>query len=252
MKELGRLRRVPFFFIVKRNELAAPTRVLEHEIASQVRRIPVVEVLKDLLFGLDFSSALFACHWHVLCAFLRRIKGWAAGPMLLALSCATTHKVAVQQTSESEVQSNTETTTTTQTGPERTTTTVEEFAAPEEVMPSEPDDGMAEVPKQRGRAVTRGVAADAGHGPLVKRTVTITEKAPATQIVESKAQQESTTQGATTTKTEDTSRPAGIWLLLSIVWPWALVGGLCAAGLALWRWRGGWVPVVLGLFKKKA
>lgn len=54
--------------------------------------------------------------------------------------------------------------------PDRTTTTVEEFAPPqEEVVPTEP------VANESGRAATRGAVAELGHGPLVKRTVTVTE-----------------------------------------------------------------------------
>jgi hypothetical protein len=108
----------------------------------------------------------------------------AALCLALALAaCARTSQVK----SEASVHETTQETV--QTGPETITTTVEEYAAPEEVagrsvtpgsvavLPSgEPSASLSEAPRQ----TPQPHASLPPHGPLVKRTVTVDERGPVT------------------------------------------------------------------------
>jgi hypothetical protein len=129
-------------------------------------------------------------------------------------------------------------TTTTQTGPETITVTVEEFealtAAPKEVMPSAPatvaPNGM-HLPILRIPA-TRGAVTQPEHGPLVKRTVTVDQRAPAT--TETRVESRQAVELKAWAKDEESSRPAGFFAFLSAFWPLLPVGLVVVAGVVLW------------------
>jgi len=168
--------------------------------------------------------------------------------VLLLATAACKHSTASSSTSHTETSTVTDSTTsesgstttvtTTTEAPGKTTTTVEEFAPPDEgsdgpgggpVLPGLPAQDLPESPAIR--KVPR-------HGPLVKRTVTVTEHGQETTQTRQEATQQA--QGATethaqakadvqTAKKEESAPSGGC---ISLGWLWGLAA-LAFAGLLI-------------------
>lgn len=129
--------------------------------------------------------------------------------LALLLCAACKHSTSSSSTSHSETSTTTDSTssetgtqttvTTTSEAPGKTTTTVEEFAAPpkEEAAPEEAASTDADGGTHEARQSLAGRSTTPRQGPLVKRTVTVTEHGAET----SETHQQATSQAAGATET---------------------------------------------------
>jgi hypothetical protein len=201
--------------------------------------------------GSTLLRAVLAGHYEAVPSELRK---WVY-ILALLLAAACKHSTSSSSTSHTEATSTTETrteksgtvttTTTVSEAPGETTTTVSEYAPPEKETAA-PEEAAADRGTHEGSASpSRTVRIIPRHGPLVKRTVTVTKHGGET--TQSRTEATQTAQGATETKaagTTDTqaqaqtaSAPSAGCVGASWIWGLGILAFAVAAILGILKFR---------------